>query len=455
MHYSVSELISEMGSKNKKFRKKTHKMTKRIATVASIPDADFAVTAEGHLRYIGKGKSTVSKVNDDHDDGYNGWYDRLEKSYSKGATTTSYTSYVSDKHDHDHKPETGCKVGNFTLYPTADKFMNAAQADKFDVLVPLVDSGFTVGSMVVDYLGLLMWFPIKDFSAPNPAKLRIMAQRMNDFAKGGARVALWCIGSHGRTGTVLAACIGLEEPDVDPIDAVRERHCKHAVENHEQLVSVFDALGRELPEKWKKTPPKATAIYNNQGWRESLPGIATTAIRNNWDSQCEYCNVKDKLMGIYCHAGNPKDIYSHIECWEKHKIQRAKELNQTIVDVSDPKLLTASSKEVVDADSYKELVRKARPFWKRWDVTDLAQFNDYYNKVDSFKDFICPDCKRLIIDCKKVKIVKHGGGVTIYHSDCKEFATNDDCEVLCKECLETVMTNANTDTCIECLYDGV
>jgi protein-tyrosine phosphatase len=48
-------------------------------------------------------------------------------------------------------------------------------------------------------------------------------------------VLIFCLGSHGRTGTVIAGLIAMLEPEVDdPIEAVRKRHCGKSVETREQ-----------------------------------------------------------------------------------------------------------------------------------------------------------------------------------------------------------------------------
>jgi hypothetical protein len=121
---------------------------------------------------------------------------------------------------------------------------------EFDFAIPL-GAEFNLASFI-GYTGFLLPFPIKDFTAPDANILRMFAERMLAFARKGNKVITFCEGGHGRTGLVLATCIGLAEPDVeDPIVAIRKRHCDKACETNDQIRAVFEALRRPLPDKYK------------------------------------------------------------------------------------------------------------------------------------------------------------------------------------------------------------
>jgi hypothetical protein len=69
--------------------------------------------------------------------------------------------------------------------------------------------------------------------------------------KAGLTLIGFCIGGHGRTGTLIASLIALLEPETDdPIAAARERHCRKAVETRAQAEGIYALRGEELPEKY-------------------------------------------------------------------------------------------------------------------------------------------------------------------------------------------------------------
>lgn len=72
------------------------------------------------------------------------------------------------------------------------------------------------------------------------------------FLCAGKRVLVFCMGGHGRTGTVLAALKAMLEPDTeDPIADVREAYCQKAVETDLQAEAVFALRGQHVPEKYE------------------------------------------------------------------------------------------------------------------------------------------------------------------------------------------------------------
>jgi hypothetical protein len=187
-------------------------------------------------------------------------------SWNDHGYTGGYTTPYNDKFNCKHEPLVGCTVGGVMLYPTWGKSITAAMLENFDVVVPLTDTA-SFSEVYSNYCGIVMWFPIRDMTAPDPTRLRVNAQRILDFARTGAKVAFWCVGSHGRTGTVLATCIGLAEPDVvDPIAETRTRHCKHAIETNAQEICIFKALGREVPDQYKPKPVTQGTWSKQTAW---------------------------------------------------------------------------------------------------------------------------------------------------------------------------------------------
>jgi hypothetical protein len=78
-------------------------------------------------------------------------------------------------------------------------------------------------------------------------------ENMAGIIRDGKKIVAFCIGSHGRTGCFGASLIAVMEPEVDdPIAAIRQRHCHHAVESKEQAEAIFALKGKQLPEVYEK-----------------------------------------------------------------------------------------------------------------------------------------------------------------------------------------------------------
>lgn len=75
---------------------------------------------------------------------------------------------------------------------------------------------------------------------------------------------VFCVGGHGRTGTVLSVLYGLTHPDGgDPVKRIRELYCKKAVESTSQLDYIELMTGIKVEEKPSKT---YTQSYNSQAY---------------------------------------------------------------------------------------------------------------------------------------------------------------------------------------------
>lgn len=454
--------------KDKKKRKKKQNMDKAFDFGNDKDNWEPIADGKG-WRYIGKPTKVLAPVKH----ATNSWDGESWRDRHGLAGNSSYTgyghvggyagggsTYVYSGCDKDHSPSIGVKVGDVTLYPTADKYINAESIKEFDVVVPLIDSLFNMASVVEKYLGLVMWFPIKDYSAPDPTKLLITARRILDFAKGGCRVAFWCVGSHGRTGTVLATCIGIAEPDVDPIEETRKRHCKKCVETQSQIECVFHALGREVPEKYR---PKSNPVgFTQEGWREGT----TVKAENNWSIGCAFCSEKSPIRGCYPmrESADGKKIYCHLDCHQSAKDaeERKKADDAKAQAGATPDVTTKGDTAplVVDHEAYKALLDQTRPFQSTWEAGDLAMVDGFINDTDTWGDIICTSCHRLIVDPNKIVIKplpEINGAVEVTHSNCNDFKDDADCAVLCKICCETDISlnkNNKDQVCVECAKDG-
>jgi len=75
---------------------------------------------------------------------------------------------------------------------------------------------------------------MKDMSVVPPNFYQFV-KTLIKFLDAGNKVLVYCMGGHGRTGSILAALIALLEPGVrDVVDEVRKRYCEHAVESNGQ-----------------------------------------------------------------------------------------------------------------------------------------------------------------------------------------------------------------------------
>lgn len=84
----------------------------------------------------------------------------------------------------------------------------------------------------------------------------------------GKRVLMYCVGSHGRTGTMLAMLIAHMEPDVeDPVAEARSRHCERAVETYRQIEGIFKFAGKPVPTNIYGEPPAKNTNYQQNMWQ--------------------------------------------------------------------------------------------------------------------------------------------------------------------------------------------
>lgn len=388
--------------------------------------------------------------------GYKGW-DNGGYGHGGYGGTTSTGKWACN-----HKPKE-VKVGSFSVWPTKEAEVDAAFLSTLDVACPLTDYG-SAKDAYNDFCGLLMWIPIKDYNVPSQGRLITNARRIVQFAQAGARVGFWCVGSHGRTGLVLATVIGLVEPEVDPIDATRERHCKHCVETQSQIEMVFKALGRDLPEKWKpKAETKISPSWVQEGnaWSSVAQG-PSEEILSAGITTCDLCTEGPDLTagkGILHWYG---ELLVHDSCFkeasdkaaEKKLAEEITKVEATVVEsavatnieqtvpTNDTKALTTSTNAtntVVDTEHFKLAVAATRPFKKHWAAKMQKKFSGLLNKLDHFGDVICPQCKLLILYPLKVNIIsatKDQSRRWAQHIDCAAADVDPDCHPLCVVCYD-------------------
>ncbi|MEA3249532.1 MAG: hypothetical protein U9Q03_04200 [Patescibacteria group bacterium] len=143
------------------------------------------------------------------------------------------------------------RVGPYTIYAAGGSQLSEDRADEFDILIPLSD---LFGHLEAeDHVVVECHLP--DFGGVPEDWREILEQRiiplLERCEQTGEKAVCYCHAGHGRTGTLLASLIALlesEKETPDPIVAVRERHCSHAVETRTQAEGIFALRGQEVPE---------------------------------------------------------------------------------------------------------------------------------------------------------------------------------------------------------------
>jgi hypothetical protein len=151
-------------------------------------------------------------------------------------------------------PHTGqpVKVGSFTIYAAGSLRLTPRILSRFQVLIPLTDRMPDLG---LGNLHVMLSAQLPDFGGVpdnwGQFILRQVIPLLEECAQSDARVLCFCTGGHGRTGTLLASLIAVLESakeTPDPIAAVRQRHCHHAVETYAQAEGIFALRGQGVPE---------------------------------------------------------------------------------------------------------------------------------------------------------------------------------------------------------------
>ena len=87
------------------------------------------------------------------------------------------------------------------------------------------------------FRGEIVYYPITDYEALPDDVLDGLVAAVLERLKAGKRVAVFCIGGHGRTGYV-AACVLYRLGQENPIAFLRQNYSPSAVESEEQELSV-------------------------------------------------------------------------------------------------------------------------------------------------------------------------------------------------------------------------
>ncbi len=142
------------------------------------------------------------------------------------------------------------RVGPYEILAGGTRDLQSEDLEKADILVPLLENvPFAFGRRYQ-----ILAAPLRDFGGV-PEGWGEFVELVADELALGRKVLTFCMGGHGRTGTMLASLIAVlesAEETPDPIAAARERHCSHAVETLAQAEGIFALRGRVVPEKYCK-----------------------------------------------------------------------------------------------------------------------------------------------------------------------------------------------------------
>ena len=158
------------------------------------------------------------------------------------------------------------KVGPFTVYAAGIHDLGTSELEEFksdtnSVLVLLSEDQLDWHCNSVDYTVLHQ--PMEDFGGV-PENWKGFIQKLFDLLVGGKRVLIACSKGHGRTGCCIASLIAFIESGErtpDPLAAVRQRHCREAVETRKQAEAIFALRDEPLPTRyWPQFPERKNRV---------------------------------------------------------------------------------------------------------------------------------------------------------------------------------------------------
>ena len=156
-----------------------------------------------------------------------------------------------------------------------------------DVLIPLDSVGGDIWKN--GFKGDILYIPITDYSVLPVEVEDLFVNKVLKLINEGKKVAIFCIGGHGRTGyfaSLLLGRLGVE----DPIEYIRNNYCKESVETNSQVSAIAEYLGKpELATKHKITYSSYSNYYS-YGKSYSDYDYSDCYSYNN-----EYWNSKSKI----------------------------------------------------------------------------------------------------------------------------------------------------------------
>lgn len=193
----------------------------------------------------------------------------------KGATRAPPASQLAQSTTPAARPQCShrgeeVRVGPYSIMAGGTRYLQPQDLAHADVIVPLENRIPAAVGQVVSVLAC----PWQDYGPPPAGFEQFLHQQVIPLLQSGKKLLVYCIGSHGRTGSFLASLIAILEPETaDPIAAVRERHCHRAVETLAQARAIFALRGEALPEEYVREFAPPPAPTTGTGFKFGSPSV--------------------------------------------------------------------------------------------------------------------------------------------------------------------------------------
>lgn len=146
-------------------------------------------------------------------------------------------AYKKTKHE--------CHKGFTQIYPNLyvgkESDIDSEFIKDIDILIPL--NSLTSSVWKWGWRGEIKYVPTSDFGTLPKDIERSLVDYIVDHIKGGAKIAIFCVGGHGRTGYITSLVLGSLGID-DPIKFLRTKYCKHSVESYNQVKAISEFLNK-------------------------------------------------------------------------------------------------------------------------------------------------------------------------------------------------------------------
>jgi hypothetical protein len=175
-----------------------------------------------------------------------------------------------------HRCDRPVKVGSNHIYLGGTRYLNWGHLRGFDLIIPLTSHPL---EEVIPLGTTVLWAAMQDFGGVPDGWESFLTSKVIPPLRRGKKIAAFCVGSHGRTGTFGASLIALEEgknTTPDPIAAIRERHCPSCVETEAQAAGIYDLRRDRLPNRYRDEFGRSGRI---SGY---LPGYTYPDGRSRW-----------------------------------------------------------------------------------------------------------------------------------------------------------------------------
>lgn len=123
----------------------------------------------------------------------------------------------------------------------------AADPVRVDVLIPLDSLDAEIWNL--GFRGEVLYCPITDFGILPSDILNDLVSKILGRLNSNKKIGLFCLGGHGRTGYVASVVLGKLGYE-DPIQFLRSKYCRGAVESNIQIQHIAEVL--EKPELTKR-----------------------------------------------------------------------------------------------------------------------------------------------------------------------------------------------------------